>query len=107
MLAKQVLYHLSLEPLHQPCFMLGIFEIRSCKLFACSWLQTMILVISVSRVARSTGLSHQHPDRFWLLSELRSFQTILSKDVTCYVFNKIMFSYGKKQPKEQVWKQGY
>jgi hypothetical protein len=44
MLARQAL--LLLEPLHQPFFALGIFEIGSCKLFAHNWLRIPILLIS-------------------------------------------------------------
>jgi hypothetical protein len=50
---------LSLEPLCQPCFVLGIFKIV-CELFSWAWLQTLILLISTSRVARITGMSHWH-----------------------------------------------
>jgi hypothetical protein len=49
---------LHLEPLHQPYFCEGCFEIRSCKLFAQGWLQTVILLISAPWVARITGMSH-------------------------------------------------
>jgi hypothetical protein len=38
------------------------FEIGSLELFAWGWLQTMILLTSVSWVARITGVSHRHPD---------------------------------------------
>jgi hypothetical protein len=37
----------------------GFFEIGSCELFAWWWLQTVILVISASQVARITGMSPQ------------------------------------------------
>jgi hypothetical protein len=52
---------LHLESLHQPFFLMGFFKIGSHKLFAQGWLQTMILLISVSWVARITGVSYQHP----------------------------------------------
>jgi hypothetical protein len=53
---------LPLGPLHQPFFVLGIFEIGSCKLTFCvGWLQTVIILISASQIPRITGLSHWHP----------------------------------------------
>jgi hypothetical protein len=58
MLAGQVLY-LSLEPLHQPFLVLSFFEIGSRNLFAPVWLQTSILLISASWVARMTGVRDQ------------------------------------------------
>jgi hypothetical protein len=51
-LARQAF--LSLEPLRQPFFVLGIFEIGSHKLFAWGF-----LLISVSWVAGITGMSHK------------------------------------------------
>jgi hypothetical protein len=39
---------LPLEPLCQPCFVLGIFEIGSHELFAQGWLWTSIILISAS-----------------------------------------------------------
>jgi hypothetical protein len=42
-------------------FVLGIFEIGSHKLFIWGWLQTLILLISASWIARITDLSHWHP----------------------------------------------
>jgi hypothetical protein len=44
-----------------PFIVMGFFEIGSRELFAWDWLQTVILLISASRVARITGVSHQHP----------------------------------------------
>jgi hypothetical protein len=49
------------EPLHQPFFVLGIFKIGSCKLFAQGWVWTLIVLISGSWVARITGMSHWLP----------------------------------------------
>jgi hypothetical protein len=46
------------------CFMLGIFEIGSHKLFPQGWLWTMILLIAASWVARIIGVSHQ-PLAIW------------------------------------------
>jgi hypothetical protein len=46
------------EPLCQPFFVLGSFEIGSQELFGWDWLQTMILLISASGVARIVGVSH-------------------------------------------------
>jgi hypothetical protein len=37
------------------------FERGSCELFAWGWLQTMILLMSASQVARIIGVSHQRP----------------------------------------------
>jgi hypothetical protein len=37
-----------------------LVALGSCKLFTQGWLCTMILLISVSWVARITGISHQH-----------------------------------------------
>jgi hypothetical protein len=61
--ARQVLS--PLEPLHQPpppatIFCDGFFEIESWELFALCWFWAMILLISVSWVARNTGVSHWH-----------------------------------------------
>jgi hypothetical protein len=39
---------------------MGIFEIRSRESFGQGWLQTLILLISASSIARITGMSHQH-----------------------------------------------
>jgi hypothetical protein len=44
------------EPLFQPFFVLGIFEIECHELFASGWLRTRILLISASKVARITGI---------------------------------------------------
>jgi hypothetical protein len=49
MLARQALYH--------PFLVLGISKL---ELFVLDWLQPSILLISTSRVARITGVSHQH-----------------------------------------------
>jgi hypothetical protein len=46
-----------------PFFVMGIFEIGSCELFAQGWLPTVILQMSASWVARITGVSYQHPAR--------------------------------------------
>jgi hypothetical protein len=70
MLARWAL--LLLEPLHQSFFMLGFFEIGSGELFALGWLQTAILLISASSVARITGMNtrliyvfHTLKKNFW------------------------------------------
>jgi hypothetical protein len=52
---------LSLEPLHLTFFVLGVLEIGSHELFAQDRLQTAILLISDSSVARITGVSHWCP----------------------------------------------
>jgi hypothetical protein len=51
---------LHFEPLHLTYFCERFFEIRSHVTICPSWLRTTILLISVSRVARITGLKHQH-----------------------------------------------
>jgi hypothetical protein len=42
-------------------FLWVIFEIGSCQLFAWDWLQTEIFLISASRIAMITGVSHRGP----------------------------------------------
>jgi hypothetical protein len=50
-----------LEPLHQPYFCDGFFRDKvSCIIFW-DWLQTTVLLIFASLVARITGMSHWHP----------------------------------------------
>jgi hypothetical protein len=49
---------LHLELLHQPYFWKGFFEIGSHGTICPIWLQTSILLISASWVARITGVSH-------------------------------------------------
>jgi hypothetical protein len=44
-----------------PFFVMGFFEVGSHKLFALGWLWTSTLLISVSWVARITGVSHWCP----------------------------------------------
>jgi hypothetical protein len=58
---------LHLQPLHQPCFVMGFFKIRSHDLFYWGWLRTSILLIS-ARVARIAGVRH------WLLAETNDFE---------------------------------
>jgi hypothetical protein len=50
-----------LELLHQPFFVMDLFEIGSRKLFAQGWFWTMILLISASWVAMIPGVSHHRP----------------------------------------------
>jgi hypothetical protein len=52
---------LPLKPLCQPFLVVVFFfyKIGSQELFAKGWLQTSILLIFVSRVARNTGVSHR------------------------------------------------
>jgi hypothetical protein len=52
---------LYLEPLHQPIFVKDFFQDRVLWTICQGWLQTMILLISASWVARITGGSHQRP----------------------------------------------
>jgi hypothetical protein len=40
---------------------LSIFEVGSHELFAWGWLRTVILLLSISGVARITGMSHRYP----------------------------------------------
>jgi hypothetical protein len=49
---------LHLEHSTSPFFVMGFFEIGFHKLFAWGWLQTVILLISVSWVPRITGVNH-------------------------------------------------
>jgi hypothetical protein len=58
---------LHLEPLHQPFFVMRFFWHRVSQTICPCWFQTMILLISVSWVARITGVSHWRPDDFYLL----------------------------------------
>jgi hypothetical protein len=51
---------LNSEPLHQPCFVLAIFEMISQTICA-DWLWITILLISAFQVARITGMSHRRP----------------------------------------------
>jgi hypothetical protein len=44
--------------------MMGFFKIVSLELFCLGWLQTIILLIAASSVARITGMSHQCPALF-------------------------------------------
>jgi hypothetical protein len=48
---------LHLKPLHQHFFVIGVFKIGFHELFVPDWLQTAILLISVSWVTRITGKS--------------------------------------------------
>jgi hypothetical protein len=48
-----------------PCFVLSIFKIGSPKLFAQGWLQTMILLLSATWVARTIFL-RIHEDWVWI-----------------------------------------
>jgi hypothetical protein len=49
------------ESLHQPFFVIGFFRDRVLWTICLGWLCTVILLISASRVARITGMSHQCP----------------------------------------------
>jgi hypothetical protein len=55
---------LHLKPLHQPCFCEGFIEIGSRRTICPGWLQTSIVLITDSWVARIPGVSHQHPACF-------------------------------------------
>jgi hypothetical protein len=69
---------LPLKPLHQPFFFCdGFFfpEIGSWELFAPGWLWTVILLISVSCVARIIGVSH------WCLALLEIFINFSSQNL--------------------------
>jgi hypothetical protein len=54
-------------------FVMGFFEIRSNILFAWGWLQTSVLLISASWVARIIGMSHQCPADFIFLFSVFSW----------------------------------
>jgi hypothetical protein len=56
---------LHLEPLHQPYFCEGFFEVGFRRTIYLVWLWTAILLISASWVARITGVSHQCPPVWW------------------------------------------
>jgi hypothetical protein len=49
---------LHLDPLHQPYFCDGLFWDRVSRAICLGWLQTEILLISASWVARITGMRH-------------------------------------------------
>jgi hypothetical protein len=51
----------TLSPLHQPYFCEGFFKIGSHRTICPGWLQIVILLISVSLVARITDVSHWLP----------------------------------------------
>jgi hypothetical protein len=51
---------LHLDPLHQPFFCDGFFWDRVSRTICLGWLQTTILLIPASWVARITGMSYQH-----------------------------------------------
>jgi hypothetical protein len=48
---------LHLEPLHQPFFVMGIFQDRVSWTIPLGWLRTTVFLISASWVARITGLA--------------------------------------------------
>jgi hypothetical protein len=50
----------------QVLFFNGFFQDRTSRIICLGWLQTEILLISASWVARITGMSHQHPDDYLL-----------------------------------------
>jgi hypothetical protein len=56
---RQARYHLNHSV--SPVFVLGVFKIESCELFAWGWLPTMMLLISASWVARITGVRCWRP----------------------------------------------
>jgi hypothetical protein len=60
-LAKQALYRLSHT---SSTFWSGYSEDRVLQTICLGWPQTMILLISASRVDRVTGMSHQRPAFF-------------------------------------------
>jgi hypothetical protein len=62
---------LHLEPFHQSFFVMGFFRDRVLQTICLGWLQTVILLISASLVARITDRTHQHP------AENFYFKTIL------------------------------
>jgi hypothetical protein len=64
-------YHLSHST--SPFFVMGFFKIGSHELFAQGWLQTFILQISASWVARIPGMSHQRLDSSFLSLSLHFF----------------------------------
>jgi hypothetical protein len=59
---------LYLEPLQQSFFCNRVFQDRVLRIICPGWLRTAILLISASRVARITGVSHWHPASKFLKS---------------------------------------
>jgi hypothetical protein len=51
----------SLELLHQPCFVLGIFEIRVSQAICPGLALNRNLLISTHWIARIIGMNHRHP----------------------------------------------
>jgi hypothetical protein len=72
---------LYLEPYHQPFFVMGFFEIGSCKLFCPVWLGMTILLI-VSWVARIIGVSH------WRSAWSCLFKTLLGCKLLLWEFEE-------------------
>jgi hypothetical protein len=70
---------LHLEPLHQPFVWKGFFWDRVSWTICLGWLQTAILLISISWIARITGMSH------WCLVPL-SFKIWLTELLLAKIF---------------------
>jgi hypothetical protein len=67
--------------------LLLFFDIGSHKLFAWGWLRTSVLLISVSKVARITGVSHRHPACYQFYSLLYlGLGTVPDTKQTRYIF---------------------
>jgi hypothetical protein len=73
---------LLLEPLHQPFFCDGFFGDRGLRTICLGWLRTLTLLISASRVARITGMSHWCPAGLWVWGQPGlCIETLLQKKV--------------------------
>jgi hypothetical protein len=56
------------------------------------WLWNTILLISASRVARITGVSHRHPAFLYYFKRLKVFKILLQTQITSKDQNPLMFS---------------
>jgi hypothetical protein len=82
---------LHLEQLYQPCFVMGFSETGSHGTICWVWLWTMILLISVSWVARITGRSHWPPTKFEFCNSL--VEVIRQQKKTFKFQGKMIFPY--------------
>jgi hypothetical protein len=55
-------------------FVMGFFQDRISRTVCPGWLQTLILLISASPIARITGVSHWHPA---ILTKINIFGSVL------------------------------
>jgi hypothetical protein len=76
-----------LEPLHQPFFVLGIFEIESHRLFAQGWPWTEIFLIPASWAAKVISKSP------WCLGSFRLLKALLQCILNWRAVNEILKSF--------------